>query len=64
MAAFLSLVPVRDTDFVPTVSVRATLRLVRTCPPVAAVRPHATWHRAIDGRLICHWQPADPDPLP
>jgi hypothetical protein len=64
MAAFLSLVPVRDFASVPAVPVRARLRLVHNRPQPAAARPVASWHRAADGRLICRWQPADPDPLP
>jgi len=64
MAAFLSLVPIRDAAFQPVTSARATLRLVPSRPQPAAARPVAVWHRAVDGRLICHWQPADPDPLP
>ena len=62
MAAFLSLVPVRDFVFVPTAPVRARLRLVPDRPLLAA-RLVASWHRAADGRLVCRWQPADPDPL-
>ena len=64
MAAFLSLVPIRDAAFLPAASARAQLRLVPTRPQSVAMRPRAVWHRAADGRLICHWQPADPDPLP
>ncbi|MDB5362279.1 MAG: hypothetical protein JWO51_3576 [Rhodospirillales bacterium] len=64
MAAFLSLVPVRGFASVSAVPVRARLRLVHHRPLSAAARPVAAWHRAADGRLVCHWQPADPDPLP
>jgi len=64
MAAFLSLVPIRDAAFLPAASARANLRLVPRCPQSVAARPVAVWHRAGDGLLICHWQPADPDPLP
>jgi len=64
MAAFLSLVPLRGFEPVPTVSVRTPLRLIRARPRSAAAHPVAWWHRAVDGRLVCHWQPADPDPLP
>jgi len=66
MAAFLSLVPTRDVAFPPAAaSARADLRLVPRRPQPAA-RPHlvAVWHRAVDGRLTCRWQPADPDPDP
>jgi len=62
MAAFLSLVPIRDAAFLPADPSRANLRLVPTRPQPAAMRPRAVWHRAVDGRLICHWQSADPDP--
>ena len=63
MAAFLSLVPVRDFVSVPAAPVRARLRLVSNRPQPAAARPVARWYRAADGRLACRWQPADPDPL-
>ena len=62
MAAFLSLVPVRDFVSASAVPLRARLRLVYDRPRLAA-RPVAAWHRAADGLLVCRWQPADPDPL-
>ena len=58
MAAFLSLVPVRDY-----VSVRATVPAVRELvftlvddQPAVRCRPVRRWNRAPDGRLVCHWQ--------
>ncbi len=65
MAAFLSLVPVRDFVSVPATPVRAHLRLVHQGGVPSRVRLVALWRRDADGHLVRRWQPvADPDPVP